>query len=199
MDTQKQRFNVGLDKAGAEYAARSRAADSQSLPCTITALNDTATMVTVKIDLSDAEYPEIEIPVSMCELVRYPLKVGDKGIARNGDIYIGGVSGNGGGVANSAMVGNLAGLVFEPCTSTEWVSVNPDYLTVLTQISDNAFKTTPTRIHDKSADIIAMLKQIISVLNTNSAVTNIHIPSAIPIIVDTLDTVETNLAQEQDA
>lgn len=193
----KERFDVGLQRTINDLSENRFALESDDLPCSIVSIDDNRAFVTVKFELADKTLPQIKMPVVMAKLVRFPLKIGDKGVARSSNKYLGGVSGLGGGTANYSLVGNLTGLAFEPLGNTEWVSVDPEFFTVLTKISDNKHLTTPTRIHDKSADIIAMIKKIIEVLNTNSSVTNEHIPSTIPIIIDTLDATETNLAEVQ--
>jgi hypothetical protein len=59
-------------------------------------------MVTVAFELHDTPYvfPNVTIPLFGPQYIRYPMQPGDKGIVIPADTYLGGVSGQGGGVAD---------------------------------------------------------------------------------------------------
>lgn len=82
----------------------------KSLPCTIVSVDATGTVVTVNIEVQDPiqQYPQITCPVLYPKYVRYPLKKGDPGLLVPSDVYLGGVSGLGGGTATLAPQGNLS-------------------------------------------------------------------------------------------
>lgn len=97
--------------------------DGQSLPCSVIAVVSSG-VVTVKFEVQNqplgATLPNVTMPVMWPEYVRYPVQVGDKGVAVSADAYLGGMSGLGGGVANLVRQGNLAALAFQPLGSTAW-------------------------------------------------------------------------------
>ncbi|QHP80640.1 hypothetical protein EO763_12260 [Pectobacterium odoriferum] len=89
-------------------------------------------MVTVSFELRDTPYvfPQVTIPLFGPEYIRYPMQPGDKGIVIPADTYLGGVSGQGGGVADLTPPANLSALVFLPISNTEWEGVDGQVLTL---------------------------------------------------------------------
>lgn len=89
-------------------------------------------MITVAFELSDIPYvlPQVTIPLFGPQYIRYPMQPGDKGIVIPADTYIGGVSGQGGGIADLTPPANLSALVFLPISNTEWQDVDGQVVTV---------------------------------------------------------------------
>ncbi|MXF49698.1 hypothetical protein GR294_24720 [Raoultella sp. Lac2] len=89
-------------------------------------------MITVAFELRDIPYvlPQVTIPLFGPQYIRYPMQPGDKGIVIPADTYIGGVSGQGGGVADMTPPANLSSLVFLPISNTEWQDVDGQVVTV---------------------------------------------------------------------
>lgn len=89
-------------------------------------------MITVAFELRDIPYvlPKITIPLFGPQYIRYPMQPGDKGIVIPADTYIGGVSGQGGGIADMTPPANLSALVFLPISNTEWQDVDGQVVTV---------------------------------------------------------------------
>lgn len=116
------------------------------LPAEVVARNDN--MITVKFLLRDIPWtlPQVTIPLFGPQYVRYPMQTGDRGIVIPADTYLGGVSGQGGGVADMTPPPNLGALVFLPVSNTEWQSVDPDMLTAYgpegVTLRDSSAKTT---------------------------------------------------------
>jgi hypothetical protein len=75
-------------------------------------------------------WPNIAMPLASSEYVRLPIQAGDLGVARPSSIYLGGVSGLGGGTADLTLRGNLSNLVWDPIGNNDWSSVNPAVLTL---------------------------------------------------------------------
>lgn len=91
----------------------------KSLPCRVTAV--TGSIVTVKFELDTSfTLPEVTCPMFGPEYIRYPTRVGDLGIVISADVYIGGISGLGGGTADFTPQSNLSALIFLPIASTAW-------------------------------------------------------------------------------
>lgn len=89
-------------------------------------------MITVSFELRDIPYvlPQVTIPLFGPQYIRYPMQPGDKGIVIPADTYIGGVSGQGGGIADMTPPANLSALVFLPISNTEWQGVDGKVVTV---------------------------------------------------------------------
>ena len=102
-----------------------------ALPCTITAVN--GPIVTVQIDVQDGvhTFPPVKCPVSNSKYVREPYQVGDTGCVFPVGVYVGGVSGLGGGNANGVEQGNLSTMMFFPTGSTGYTSADPNKVVML--------------------------------------------------------------------
>ncbi|KFD04248.1 hypothetical protein [Raoultella planticola] len=100
------------------------------LPASV--VKQTGNMITVSFELRDIPYvlPQVTIPLFGPQYIRYPMQPGDKGIVIPADTYIGGVSGQGGGIADMTPPANLSALVFLPISNTEWQSVDGQVVTV---------------------------------------------------------------------
>jgi hypothetical protein len=77
-------------------------------------------IVTVNFDVQGVTLPNITMPVIGAEYVRLPIQEGDLGAAWPSSIYLGGVSGLGGGVADLTLRGNLSALVWIPIGNKNW-------------------------------------------------------------------------------
>lgn len=102
------------------------------LPCSVVSVANN--VVTIKFEMNVSTpmvLPNITIPIFGPEYIRYPIQVGDKGFTISADVYLGAISGIGGGNApNMADSGNLSNvLVFLPISSTLWsVADDPNSL-----------------------------------------------------------------------
>lgn len=103
--------------------------EGKSLPCRVVAVSNT--LVTVAFEVtSDFTLPNVTVPQAYSRYVRLPTQVGDLGIVRPIDTYLGGVSGLGGGTANLTPRANLAALVYEPVSAKGWPAVDPNAVVV---------------------------------------------------------------------
>ena len=98
--------------------------NGQQLPCSVVAID--GSMVTVKFELtSNITFPQITVPQAISRYARQPTQVGDKGFLVSADVYLGGMTGLGGGVANySRLDANLSTLVFVPLSNTNFPAVD---------------------------------------------------------------------------
>lgn len=116
------------------------------LPASV--VKQTGNMITVSFELRDIPYvlPQVTIPLFGPQYIRYPMQPGDKGIVIPADTYIGGVSGQGGGIADMTPPANLSALVFLPISNTEWQGVDGQVVTVYgpegVTLRDNGSNTT---------------------------------------------------------
>jgi hypothetical protein len=95
----------------------------QALPGHVIAI--AGAIVTVAFDVADIRLPQAIMPLFGPEYIRYPIKVGDLGVAFPASVYMGGVSGLGGGIADTTLRGNLSTLVWFPCGNANWPTVDP--------------------------------------------------------------------------
>jgi len=87
----------------------------KALPCHVTAV--AGQIVTVAFDLPQGApwiLPEITIPKAEGPWINSPTQVGDVGLTVPADVYLGGISGIGGGLATWRRPGNLDALVWVP-------------------------------------------------------------------------------------
>lgn len=101
--------------------ARQKAQDQAELagrgwPCQVVSIS--GAIVTVKFLVNTPfTIPQVEMPKAESPYHRDPTQIDDLGYAVPGDVYLGGVSGLGGGEADLSQRGNLAALVFHPISS----------------------------------------------------------------------------------
>ena len=77
-------------------------------------------IVTVNFDVDGVTLPQMKMPLATCEYIRKPVQVNDLGVAEPADVYLGGVSGLGGGTADLTPRGNLSTLVWKPVANANW-------------------------------------------------------------------------------
>ena len=97
----------------------------RALPSKVTAVN--GALVTVQIEATGPwTIPLLTIPKAESQWLRAPVQVGDVGLTLPADTFLGGISGQGSGVANlETNYGNLTTLVWIPCAATTF-GVSPD-------------------------------------------------------------------------
>lgn len=95
-----------------------------ALPCSVVAVN--GSLVTVKFEVNSATWtlPQVTIPKAESRWIRTPIQVGDFGLTVPSDVYVGGISGQGNGIAKLVRRGNLSDLMFLPCGSSSFPAVN---------------------------------------------------------------------------
>lgn len=126
---QKIPFQIGLGGAIVSVSEELRALLGKSLPASVVeVVGGNNTIVKVKFEvLSHWTLPEITVPVFGPEYVRWPIQKGDKGLTFSCDVYLGGMSGLGGGVADFTPRGNLSTMVWMPIGNTGFEDTeNPD-------------------------------------------------------------------------
>lgn len=126
---QKLNLNKSLNNFAQNKIDDTAQVAGRPLPAVVVA--QSGKMVTVSVSLNSGfTIPELTVPIFGPEYVRYPMQPGDKGMLLNMGIYIGGMSGQGGGVADLTVPQNLSALVYLPISNTEWESVDPNVVTI---------------------------------------------------------------------
>ncbi len=123
-NSQKTPLGRALNQFASKIVADAFQRLGQALPCSVVTVD--GAIVTVKFEVtSKFTLPNVTIPMVGAEYIRYPIQVGDKGVAFSADARLAGVSGIGGGTADLSQPANLTALVFLPVSNMNW-SVTPD-------------------------------------------------------------------------
>lgn len=89
----------------------------RALPCRVVSVSGSIVTVAFEMDASPLTLPNITIPKAEGPWIRSPTQVGDLGMTVPSDVYLGGISGLGGGVATFAPQGAMSTLVFVPVSN----------------------------------------------------------------------------------
>lgn len=118
---QKSQNQLAINRAAQEIQKQGRA-----LPCRVT--NVSGQIVTVEFELDTAPWtlPPISIPKAESPWIIQSTQDGDKGVTMPADVYLGGISGLGGGTASFIRRGNLSALVFVPVGNTSTTPIDPN-------------------------------------------------------------------------
>lgn len=158
---QKLNFGRNMNRFVEQKFNEAFQASGKILPASI--VSQEGKMVTVAFELHDTPYvfPQVTIPLFGPQYIRYPMQPGDKGVVIPADTYLGGVSGQGGGIADLTPPANLSALVFLPVSNTEWDSVDgnvvtiygPEGVTIRDSGSSTTFLLTPESITIAAVDM----------------------------------------------
>src|SRR3981189_2805259 len=86
-------------------AAMQRAADAiqqlgKALPCKVEEVKGQIATVSFEVANLPFTLPKVKIPIATSKYDWIPIQKGDKGVAQPSDVYLGGISGLGGGTAD---------------------------------------------------------------------------------------------------
>lgn len=118
----KTPLGQSLNRFGQKKAQDAIALLGRALPASV--VHVTGSIVTVKFEVTATPFtiPNVTCPLFGPEYIRYPIQVGDKGVCFPSDVYLGGMSGLGGGVADLTQRAPLAALVFFPIGNKTWTA-----------------------------------------------------------------------------
>ena len=104
----------------------------KALPSEVVAIPEPGVpIVTVKFLLTGIfTLPTVTLPVAGSTYFRPPTQIGDLGVVFPADVYIGGVSGLGGGGADLSQRANLSTLVWFAIGNKNWSAVDPNVFTL---------------------------------------------------------------------
>jgi hypothetical protein len=122
-DHLKTPFSQSLTTVGRGTAEDSKQLSGKSLPCSVSQVISSG-IVEINFEVQVGApwtLPKIQIPILYPEYIRYPIQVGDKGLALAADFRLGGLSGLGSGVPSlTDLPGNLSCLAFLWLGSSSW-------------------------------------------------------------------------------
>jgi hypothetical protein len=151
-------FGQSLNRYSRAKAADQIAQTGRSLPCQVVSVRGAVVQVAFQITSIAGQppltIPNVTIPIVGSEYIRIPIQVGMKGMTVAADAYLGGMSGQGGGVATTARPANLTALAFVPLGNVSFFSVDgnvlvlygPNGVTIQDQSGASKIMLTPTSI-----------------------------------------------------
>jgi hypothetical protein len=141
-------------------AARQRAADinqnfGKTLPVKV--ISRDKQLVTVEFLVQGVwPLPQVTMPIASSKFDWLPVKAGDLGLAMPSDVYLGGISGLGGGTADYVQRGNLSTLMYHPVTNKSWeppggngnmrILQGPEGVRIQSENGNSFVNVTPTEI-----------------------------------------------------
>jgi hypothetical protein len=118
---QKSQNQLAINRAAQEVQKQGRA-----LPCRVTKVSGQIVTVEFEMDTSPWTLQPISIPKDESPWIIQSTQVGDMGVTMPADVYLGGISGLGGGTASFSRRGNLSALVFVPVGNTSTTPIDPN-------------------------------------------------------------------------
>lgn len=93
----------------------------KALPCSVVAVLGQIVKVKFEINAPGLTLPgSVVMPIATSLYDWLPVQIGDTGVTMPADVYLGGISGLGGGIANLTQRANLTSLVFVPVAKASW-------------------------------------------------------------------------------
>jgi len=121
-DYLKRSLGGSLNKIATQRALDQIQITGKSLPAQVTKVISSGIVeVSFQVNSDPATLPNVIVPIEYPEYIRYPIKVGDKGMVISADVMIGNMTGLGSGVPNlNSTPGNLSALSFMFLGNTAW-------------------------------------------------------------------------------
>ena len=116
---------IGLELTAQRKVQDAIALLGKALPATVIAVAGSIVTVQFNIQTTLFTLPNVTIAKAESQWIRTPTQVGDQGMVIPSDVYLGGVTGLGGGTADLTQPANLSALVWVPVGNTGW-SAAPD-------------------------------------------------------------------------
>jgi hypothetical protein len=117
-NAQKTPLARTLNKFSTQKALDQIEQRGQGLPGIVKSI--AGSIVTIDFQVSDLTLQPVEMTVFGSEYIRLPIQAGDKGVALPASVYIGGVTGLGGGVSDTTLRGNTSTLIWFPVGNSAW-------------------------------------------------------------------------------
>lgn len=126
-DAQKQWLASNLNAFALQKVQDQVQLLGKALPAVVRAIGANGAIVTVAFTVNSSfTLPVVTLPRAISKYLRDCVQVGDLGVVRPIDTYLGGVSGLGEGTADLTQRANLSTLVFEPVGNVGWTSAPTD-------------------------------------------------------------------------
>lgn len=112
--SQKLPLARSLNRIAEQQAQNAISILGKALPAQVTAVAGSIVTIKFLVQSASMTLPNVTVPVAGSEYVRLPVQVGDLGVVFPADVFLGGVTGLGSGVASLSLPANLSALVFFP-------------------------------------------------------------------------------------
>lgn len=157
-NAQVKPFGLSLNRFARGKALDQIAQSGRSLPCVVVSVKGAIVQVAFQVQAIAGQppvtVPNVTIPIVGSQYVRIPVQVGMQGMTVAADAYLGGMSGQGGGVATLAQPANLTALAFVPLGNVGFFAVDgnvltlygPQGVTIQDQSGASKIMLTPTSI-----------------------------------------------------
>jgi len=117
-DYAKLWMQSSLNKVAVNRAREVMSQIGSSLPCTVVGVSGSVVRVSFEVDSSPWTLPQITIPKAESPWYRQPTQIGDTGVTIAADVYLGLISGMGGGLPNINVIpGDFSALIFLPVSN----------------------------------------------------------------------------------
>ncbi len=128
-DHDKLWFQTAVNQNAIQRAEEAILREGRALPCKVTAVLNGGSIVTVSFEVQNSDFalPSITIPKLESPYFREPVQIGDMGMTIPSDVFLGGISGIGSGVATLRKMPNLAALAFVPVSNANSPSPYPGF------------------------------------------------------------------------
>jgi len=151
-------FGQSMNRFAREKALNQIIQTGRSLPCQVVKVMGSIVQVSFQVQAVPGQaavtVPNATVPIIGSEYIRLPIQPGCKGMTVAADAYLGGMSGQGGGVATLARPANLTALAFVPLGNVNFsaqdgqvlVMYGPQGVTLADETFASTMKLTPTSI-----------------------------------------------------
>lgn len=125
-NAQKTPLGLALNRFTQQKVLDAIATLGQALPCEVVSV--AGQIVTVAFQISSATFtlPQVAMPIATSIYDWIPVQRGTLGLTIPASVYLGGVSGLGGGTADLSKPANLSALLFLPVSNSAWVPPTGD-------------------------------------------------------------------------
>lgn len=167
---QKTPLAISLQNAAQKKVTDAIALLGKALPAQVVSIDATGTIVTVNflVQTSLFTLPNVQCPLATSEYQRAPIQPGCKGQVFPSDVYMGGVTGLGGGNADLSLPGNLSALTFFPVGNTGFSATDDANAYVLYGPDGVILRDSQSRIK----------------LKLQPTVAEIDLPAGVPLVVN---------------
>ena len=175
-NVQKLPIAASLNALTAKRVRTQIAQVGKTYPCSVVSVKGSVVTVKFEMNTGTITLPQVTMPVFGPEYIRYPLQVGDKGMAVAADAYLGQMTGLGEGVADFTVRPNLSALVFMPIGNQGWDSVDgnavviygPNGVVLENTARECTFTLTPSAVMMKVPGEVKIDTPSVSVTNNLS-------------------------------
>lgn len=167
-NAQKTPLAISLQNAAYKKAQDAIALLGKALPAEVVSIDGFIVTVKFLVTTSLFTLPNVQCPLASSKYSRDPIQPGDQGQVFPSDVYLGGVSGLGGGSADLSLPGNLSALTFFPTGSKEFPApTDPNAF--------EAYGPTGTILRDSASVVVLKLQPTICVLD---------LPAGVPLVIN---------------